>query len=106
MGIDAGTVYPETEVLLAPGDQFLMHTDGVTEAKNPDGEMFGTECLDVVLKPTPGNARSMIGGVLEALEAFTVGTLPADDNTLLALKFVQSRKKAGEISGEWRALGQ
>jgi len=106
LGVVGGTVYPETEVQLAPGDQILMHTDGVTEAKNPDGEMYGVDRLDAVLKPTPGNARSMIGGVLESLEAFTAGTPPADDYTLLALKFVQSRKKAGEISGEWRAIGQ
>ncbi len=105
LGIVGGTVYPETEVQLAPGDQILMHTDGVTEAKNPDGEMFGVDRLDEVLKPTPGSARSMIGGVLEALEAFTSGTPPADDYTMLALKFVQSRKKAGEVSGSWQAIG-
>jgi hypothetical protein len=48
----------------------------------------------------------MIGSVLQAFEAFTGGAAPADDYTLMALKFVKSRKKAGEISGEWKALGR
>ena len=47
-----------------------------------------------------------VGGVLDALETFTGGGPPADDYTLLAMTFVRSRKKAGEISGEWRAVGR
>ena len=50
-------------------------------------------------------ARAAIGGVLGALEAFTGGSAPADDYTLLVMKFVKSRKKAGEISGEFPAVG-
>ena len=105
LGIVAETVYPEAETELAPGDQALLHTDGVTEAKNHQDEMFGTERLDAVLRPSPVGARAMLGSVLEALEAFTGGLPPADDYTLLAMNFVKSRKKAGEISGEWRAVG-
>jgi sigma-B regulation protein RsbU (phosphoserine phosphatase) len=104
LGIVPQTVYAEVEVALSPGDQVLLHTDGVTEAKNVADEMFGTSRLDTVLRPNPIGARAMLGGVLEALEAFTGGLPPADDYTLLALNFVQSKKKAGEISGEWRAV--
>lgn len=106
LGIVAGTPYPETEATISPGDQILLHTDGVTEARNSAGELFGTERLDGAFNPGAASARSLIGGVLGALEAFTGGTSPTDDYTLLAMKFVKSRKKAGEISGEWRAIGQ
>ena len=106
LGIVAGTPYPETEAALSPGDQILLHTDGVTEAKNASGEMFGPDRLDTAFNPGAASARSLIGGILGALEAFTGGASPADDYTLLAMKFVKSRKKAGEISGEWRAVGR
>jgi sigma-B regulation protein RsbU (phosphoserine phosphatase) len=106
LGIVAGTPYPESEAALAPGDQILLHTDGVTDARNPAGELFGVDRLDAAFHVGAASARSLIGGVLGALEAFTGGASPADDYTLLAMKFVQSRKKAGEISGEWRAVGQ
>ncbi len=106
LGVVAETVYPEAEVALTPGDQVLLHTDGLTEAKNAEGEQFGEQRLDAALNPGPSGARSAIGKVLESLEKFTGGASPADDYTLLALKFVQSKKKAGEISGEWRAVGR
>jgi phosphoserine phosphatase RsbU/P len=106
LGIIAGTAYPEAEMPLLPGDQILLHTDGVSEAKNAEGEQFGESRLDTALAPSAAGARASIGKILEALEAFTGGAPPLDDYTLLALKFVQSKKKAGEISGEWRAVGR
>ena len=106
LGIVDGTEYPEDEIALKPGDQILLHTDGVTDAKNIADEVFGTDRLDAALQPGPAGARAMIGGVLGALETFTGGVPPSDDYTLIAMKFVRSRKKAGEISGEWKAIGK
>jgi sigma-B regulation protein RsbU (phosphoserine phosphatase) len=106
LGILDGTAYPEAEVSLAPGDRVLLHTDGVTDAKSGSAEAFGSGRLDATLARKVGSSRAMIGGVLDALEAFTGGSPPADDYTLLAMTFVRSRKKAGEISGEWRAVGR
>jgi hypothetical protein len=40
------------------------------------------------------------------LEEFAGTGAPADDYTLLAMTFVRSRKKAGDISGEWRVVGR
>jgi phosphoserine phosphatase RsbU/P len=104
LGVVDATEYPETEVRLAPGDQVMLHTDGVTDAKNAADEAFGLERLDAAMTPTPGGARAIVGKVLESLDEFVAGTPPSDDYTLLAMKFVKSRKKAGEISGEWPAL--
>lgn len=106
LGIVDGTEYPEDEIALKPGDVVLLHTDGVTDAKGPTDEAFGTDRLDGALYPGPAGARAMLGGVLTALEEHTGGAAPADDYTLLAMKFVRSRKKAGEMSGEFRALGK
>jgi len=104
LGVVDGTSYPEAEVALTPGDQVLLHTDGLTDAKNAADEPFGVERLDAALQPGPAGARAAIGSVLAALEAFTAGATPTDDYTLLAMKFVKSRKKAGEISGEFPAI--
>jgi phosphoserine phosphatase RsbU/P len=104
LGVVDGTVYPEAEAALVPGDQVLFHTDGLTDAKNAGDEPFGVDRLDAALKPGPAGARATIRDVLGALEAFSGGTSSADDYTLLAIKFVKSRKKAGEISGEFPAI--
>jgi sigma-B regulation protein RsbU (phosphoserine phosphatase) len=105
LGVVHGTEYRESEVQLSPGDQLLMHTDGLTDAKGPGDEPFGPDRLDAALAAGASGARAMIAEILKSLEAFTGGAAPSDDYTLLALKFVKSRKKAGDISGEWRAVG-
>ena len=68
LGIVDGTAYPEAEVNLAPGDQVLLHTDGVTDAKGTAAEAFGLDRLDAMLARGPAGSRAMIGGVLEALD--------------------------------------
>ncbi len=106
LGIVDGTQYPEDEIDLKPGDVILLHTDGVTDAKGSDHSAFGTDRLDAALGTGPAGARAMIAGVLASLERFTGGAAPTDDYTLLAMKFIRSKKKAGELSGEWKAIGR
>lgn len=104
LGIIDGTQYPDSEIALAPGDNVLLYTDGVTDAKNDKGETFGTERLDAALLAGAAGARNMIRSVLDTIERFTNGAPPTDDYTLLAMRFIRSKKKAGEISGEWPAV--
>jgi sigma-B regulation protein RsbU (phosphoserine phosphatase) len=44
LGIDAGTVELGEE-MMEPGDRLLLYTDGITEARNPAGELFGIDRL-------------------------------------------------------------
>ena len=41
LGLMPGMPYEEKETVLAPGDSVLLHSDGIVEAHDPDGEMFG-----------------------------------------------------------------
>ncbi|MFF3599123.1 PP2C family protein-serine/threonine phosphatase [Kitasatospora indigofera] len=56
---------------LEPGDRILIHTDGVTEARSPAGELFGERRLvDAVVRtvaagePAPEALRRLVGGIL------------------------------------------
>ena len=42
--------YPPLRKMLVPGDQIVLYTDGITEAQNAAGEMFGLGRLDLVLE--------------------------------------------------------
>ena len=46
----------------------------------------------------------MIKRILDSLDRFTNGQPMGDDYTLIAMKFVRSKKKAGELSGEFQAV--
>jgi serine phosphatase RsbU (regulator of sigma subunit) len=41
LGAMPGMAYEENEAYLAPGDSILLYSDGLAEAHNPAGEMFG-----------------------------------------------------------------
>ena len=69
---------------LEGGDCLFTFTDGLVEARNPAGEAFGRERLRDALRANDTSVSTLVGGVLEALNAFTGPAEPHDDVTLLA----------------------
>ncbi len=77
----------EQRLDLAPGDALILYTDGVTEALNDEGEMFGDERLREVITATQGaSADETIDAICGALAAFTGGAEPADDVTVVVVR--------------------
>lgn len=70
---------------LAPGDMLLLYSDGVTEARNGDGAMFGDERLARVLEGEHPDPEAMMAAVLQAIETFVGGAEPYDDVTVVAV---------------------
>jgi len=69
-----------------PGDQLVLYTDGITEADNGRGELFGVERLDKVLENCAVGAPDLLRSVVAAVEEFTAGVPAHDDRTLLVAK--------------------
>ncbi len=86
LGLFDGLVFEEGVQTLIPGDQVVFYTDGITEATDPSGEMFGLDRLDEVLENCHLTADGLIAEVLTALDRFTAGQPAADDRTLLIAK--------------------
>jgi serine phosphatase RsbU (regulator of sigma subunit) len=77
----------EGRIDLAPGDCLVFYTDGVTEAMNPEGEMFGEgRLLELVAAHAGGSAAGLRERIMEVLEDFTAGAEQADDVTCLVVK--------------------
>jgi sigma-B regulation protein RsbU (phosphoserine phosphatase) len=77
----------ERQIEVAPGDLLIFYTDGVTEAMNAAGQLFGEERLQAIIRANAGaSAEQVCQAVLQALENFTRDTSPSDDITLLVVK--------------------
>jgi phosphoserine phosphatase RsbU/P len=86
LGVQPESHYREIRQQLQKGDQIIFYTDGVTEARSPQDEMFGTERLDRSLEDCTLEAQALLDAVLQSVEAFTGGRAPDDDQTLIVAR--------------------
>jgi sigma-B regulation protein RsbU (phosphoserine phosphatase) len=86
LGLFPDQEYQQATLQLRPGDQIVFYTDGITEARNAAGEMFGPERLDEALENCHLDAQGLIETVLDTLGAFTGGMRPDDDQTVVVAK--------------------
>jgi sigma-B regulation protein RsbU (phosphoserine phosphatase) len=81
--------YPVRHDRLAPGECLMIYTDGVTDATDVGGAMFGTERLVEAVSMSPGfDADSLTRGVFSTVEAFSRGAPQADDITVLTVRYL------------------
>lgn len=86
LGISSDDDYEEATTQLEIGDQIVFYTDGITEAFNPHGELFGTERLDEVLANCALTAQGLIDTLITAVHDFAAGQAADDDRTVLIAK--------------------
>lgn len=83
----AGRPYREAVVPVRAGDLIFFYTDGLVEAENEAGEMFGVERLHVMLaREQAQGIEVVLEHVEEAVRSFRGGAEPLDDATLMALR--------------------
>ncbi len=94
--------YGVRRIQLAPGDCLLLYTDGITEAMDDTGTMFGDDRLAAVFAQLAPNrsAQRVIDGVVSELETFRRGMVGNDDVTAVVIRYdgpgCQHRTEAGE----------
>ncbi len=78
--------FQEEQILLNPGDEILLYTDGVCEATAPDGTFFGDERTREIFSSMPPSAtpREVCAKIMS--EVLKFGSEQADDTTVLCLK--------------------
>jgi phosphoserine phosphatase RsbU/P len=83
IGIEYGTDYEKAELVLSPGEAILLVTDGVTEAENEKGELFGNSRLNDYFEAA--NGPPWAEGLLERIGSWRGGAVMNDDLTILEL---------------------
>jgi sigma-B regulation protein RsbU (phosphoserine phosphatase) len=75
--------------VLTRGDALFLFTDGVTEAFNPAGEMFGETGLEALLGTIGGLPVAEIPQrAIDAVKAFEDGGPQSDDITCIVSRFI------------------
>ena len=89
-----GVSYKPHTIRLAPGDALFLYTDGVTEALDSKGALFGEDRLLESLKvAAQAEPASICNIVRVAVAAFAEGVPQADDITVLALRYIAPPRK-------------
>jgi serine phosphatase RsbU (regulator of sigma subunit) len=74
------------EIVLEPGELLFCYTDGITEARSPDGALFSKQRLASILSQKIISASDIVNQVDEAVKQHGAGKPPFDDITILALR--------------------
>jgi sigma-B regulation protein RsbU (phosphoserine phosphatase) len=88
LGIDSDFVYQDKELAGLSKDQILLiGTDGLWEATNEAGEMFGKERLkELISKYSDSSADEILDFIIESLGQYTGESKQEDDVTLVVVK--------------------
>ena len=83
-----GIVYKQQRTMLKPGDSIFLYTDGVVEATDKDGKVYGDDrlykCINSHKNEEP---KKLCNSILEEVNRFYEGAAQFDDMTELCLKF-------------------
>jgi sigma-B regulation protein RsbU (phosphoserine phosphatase) len=88
LGINDAWSYQEYEKSsLTEGQIILLSTDGLWEAQNPQGEMFGKSSIyEIIRRNASANAKQLLDAIIEELTRFQKTAQTTDDITLVIIK--------------------
>jgi sigma-B regulation protein RsbU (phosphoserine phosphatase) len=86
-GLGAQQGYQERGQALSKGDMIVLTSDGVVEANNPTGLIFGFERLEEALRSGPvSDIQGMLDHLLNKISVFVGSTEPHDDLTIMIVQ--------------------
>ena len=84
-------------ITMKPGDVIFLYTDGVTEAMNPQKQLFSESRLKETLhKLHEKDIKDLIHGLRDEIYSFAQGESQSDDITMMALKYKGSGLDIGQ----------
>ncbi|MHB1021900.1 MAG: SpoIIE family protein phosphatase [Acidobacteriaceae bacterium] len=87
LGLFPDTKYEEFTLSTQPGDSIVFFSDGIEDAENAEGEMFGSDRLAAVLRQNrKASAKEMVEAILKAVNDFQDGVEHFDDETIVVLR--------------------
>jgi len=95
LGLKKDTPFTSTVCELAAGDVMALFTDGVTEAMNAEGEMYGADRLEKTLRAAALPAPQLLTRVLNDIDGHVGTVAQSDDLTLVCFGPIAPSKSPG-----------
>jgi sigma-B regulation protein RsbU (phosphoserine phosphatase) len=87
LGVLEGTQFKEAQQEIAAGQIIIIATDGIWEARNPKGEMFGKDRIHKISRRNASKTAADIqNAILDSLKRFQKNAKLEDDMTLVVIK--------------------
>jgi phosphoserine phosphatase RsbU/P len=87
LGLFDDATYDEFTFRLKPGDLFVFFSDGILDARNPAGELFGRERAErVASRCWEMSAQEVVNSLFDAVNEHTAGEETFDDQTVVAIR--------------------
>lgn len=78
-----------TKKALKNGQIIFLSTDGIWEARNLHGKMFGKEPIYTIIRNSSSlGANDILNAMIESLQSFQKGAKIEDDITLVIIKII------------------
>ncbi|HEY0156241.1 MAG TPA: PP2C family protein-serine/threonine phosphatase [Thermoanaerobaculia bacterium] len=87
LGVRLKMEIPQRRLDVAPGDTFVLHSDGIYETLNAAGESYGIERLEQVVRDQGGvEAETLRDAILRDVASFRGAREPDDDVTVVVCR--------------------
>ncbi len=102
-----GSKYEEEKIVLEDGDLLVIFTDGVTEAMNPDVELFSEERLERLLSSADSRpAEEVTISIFSGVDEFASGAEQSDDITVLVVQYHGASHKVDDRQFEMTIVNE
>ena len=89
LGLFPNVRYEEISVGTQSGDALVFLSDGITDAQNTAGEMFGTDrVMEILQRDHRSSAAELASTILDAVSRFQAGATRFDDETVIVLRVI------------------
>ena len=95
LGLFDDAEYDEFTFRAKPGDMFVFFSDGILDARNTEGELFGRQRVEQIVARCAGRpADYVVDCLFKAVEEHAAGVEAFDDQTVVAIKVKESPAKS------------
>ena len=87
LGLFDEAEYDEFEFRMKPGDMFVFFSDGILDARNRNGELFGRGRVEKIVSECAGkSADCVVDSLFQAVAEHSAGMETFDDQTVVAIR--------------------